>query len=177
MTMEQVLAVDGLTVAIDSITVVENVNFALSRGEIMALVGESGCGKSLTALALMRLLPKSAVITRGQVALNGRDLAHASEKHMQALRGNEISMIFQEPASALDPLMTIGEQVIETLCAHRKLSRAEARRTVQDMLASVGLPEPELRMRQYPFELSGGMCQRIMIATALICKPARSYSR
>jgi peptide/nickel transport system ATP-binding protein len=152
--------------------VVDGVTFDLGRSEILALVGESGCGKSLTALAIMRLLPPAARHVGGRVLLEGRDLLALPEAEMQRIRGARVSMVFQEPASSLDPLMMVGDQLVEALRAHRSLRRAEARAEALAMLQAVGIAEPERRLRQYPFELSGGMCQRVMIATALAGRPA-----
>jgi peptide/nickel transport system ATP-binding protein len=171
MTDTPVLRVDGLTVQIGGVEIVEGLSFSLKAGRILAIVGESGCGKSLSALALMQLLPNVASITKGSMLLKGRELAGIDERRMRKIRGNDISMIFQEAGSALDPLMTIGDQIMEAVKAHQGLSPTEARQKALGMLREVGIPEPELRLTQYPFELSGGMCQRIMIATALICEP------
>ncbi len=161
-----------LTVAVDGTSLVDGVRFDVAAGEIMALVGESGCGKSMTALALMRLLPNGVSIVDGEVFLAGRNLTQLSEAEMEAVRGNDISMIFQEPVAALNPLMTVGDQVVESLHAHQGLARREAMEHVLDMFQLVGIADPRDRMRQYPFELSGGMCQRVMIASALICGPS-----
>jgi peptide/nickel transport system ATP-binding protein len=169
---DPVLAVDRLGVAIGPIRVVDGVTFDLGRGEILALVGESGCGKSLTALAIVRLLPPAARHVGGRVLLDGRDLVALPEAEMRRIRGARVSMVFQEPASSLDPLMTVGDQLVEALRAHRSLRRDEGRAEALAMLQAVGIAEPERRLRQYPFELSGGMCQRVMIATALAGKPA-----
>ncbi len=170
--VETVLEVHGLGVAIAGAAVVDDVSFALKRAEVLALVGESGCGKSMTALALMRLLPPAAAVTGGRVIVDGADLLRASEREMREIRGKRMSLIFQEPTSALDPLMTVGDQLIEALRAHVALTRAGARLEALAMLQAVGIAEPERRLDQYPFELSGGMCQRVMIAGALACAPA-----
>jgi peptide/nickel transport system ATP-binding protein len=162
------LTVEGLTLAIGSVPVVEDISFAVRPAEVLALVGESGCGKSLTALATMRLLPPAIRQISGRVVLAGQDISAMPERRMRALRGRRISMIFQEPQAALDPLSTIGRQVAE---ATGKSNR-RARSLVLDMLADVGIADPEQRIDQYPFELSGGMCQRAMIASALIARPS-----
>jgi oligopeptide/dipeptide ABC transporter ATP-binding protein len=167
-----VLAVNHLSVTIDGIDIVDDVSFALDAGKTLALVGESGCGKSITALALMRLLPEIAEVTGGSLRLDGKEISRISEKEMQSIRGNDISMIFQESGSALDPLMTVGDQVVESIQAHRNIPRPEAVDRTLELFGLVGISEARTRLKQYPFELSGGMCQRIMIAAALACRPA-----
>lgn len=169
---QALLEIDNLCITIDGIDIISDVSFAIEAGKTLALVGESGCGKSITALSLMRLLPEAAKLTRGSLRLNGKDIAKLPEKEMQSIRGNDISMIFQEPASALDPLMTVGDQIIESVQAHQAVSRPKALQQTLAMLAQVGISEAGTRLKQYPFELSGGMCQRIMIAAALACRPA-----
>jgi peptide/nickel transport system ATP-binding protein len=170
--MPDLLAVEDLTLSIAGVPAVEGVGFAVRRGEVLALVGESGCGKSLTALSILGLLPSGVRLARGSIRLEGRDLAHLPERELRRLRGNRISVIFQEPTASLDPLSTVGAQIAEALTIHQRVGRAEARSRALEMLAAVGIPDPVRRARQYPFELSGGMCQRIMIAIALICGPA-----
>ena len=162
------LAVSGLTLAIGGVSVVDDLAFSVAPGEVMALVGESGCGKSLTAQALMRLLPRVVRQIAGRIMLEGEDIAALPERRLRDIRGRRISMIFQEPQAALDPLAPVGAQVREA----SGLTGAEARETVRRMLAEVGIADPERRLDQYPFELSGGMCQRVMIASALISRPA-----
>ena len=161
------LAVQNLTLAIGGAPVVENVGFSVEPGEVMALVGESGCGKSLTAQAILRLLPRAVHQVRGRVLLAGQDLCRLAERQLQAVRGRRISMIYQEPQAALDPLATVGAQVAEAL----RLPRTQARPAVLAMLEAVGISDPARRIDQYPFELSGGMCQRVLIASALIARP------
>ena len=162
------LAVHGLTLSIGGAAVVDGVGFSVQPGEVLALVGESGCGKSLTAQAIMRLLPRAVAHAAGRIELEGADLAALPERRMRRLRGRRISMIFQEPQAALDPLSTIGTQVAEAT----GLSGRDGRAAVLRMLAEVGISDPQRRIDQYPFELSGGMCQRVMIASALISRPA-----
>ena len=169
---DALLRVEDLAVTIGGAPVVDGVSFAMRKGEVLALVGESGCGKSLTALALLRLLPPAARLARGRVLLDGNDLAALPERGMRRLRGQALSIIFQEPTASLDPLATVGSQVMEAWRAHNDGGASQARRAARDMLDAVGIPDAEKRLDQYPFELSGGMCQRIMIAIALICGPA-----
>jgi peptide/nickel transport system ATP-binding protein len=167
----KLLSVDDLVVAINGVPVVDGVSFTAGRGEIVALVGESGCGKSLTALSIMGLLPPAGRVARGKVRLDGDDVTSFNAAQLRALRGNRMSIIFQEPVASLNPLMRAGEQVAESLIVHRGLNQVEARRQALEMLTRVGIPDVEQRYRQYPFELSGGMCQRVMIASALVCRP------
>ena len=165
------LTVEDLTIDIDRALVVDGVSFSVGAGEIIALVGESGCGKSLTALALLGLLPDAAQIVRGRIMLNDVDLVSLPEREMRRMRGSQLSIIFQEATASLDPLTTVGAQIAEAYALHHRVSRSEARTKAEDMLVAVGIPDSDRRLGQYPFELSGGMCQRIMIAIALICGP------
>ncbi|MFV2089875.1 MAG: ABC transporter ATP-binding protein [Pseudomonadales bacterium] len=169
------LAVDGLHIGFDSdegyVPVVEDVHFDLNEGQTLALVGESGCGKSLIASAIMQLLPPQGRIQRGTVALNGERLTTLDEKALQNIRGNRISMIFQEPMSALNPVFNVGSQIAESLLLHNNLTRTAALEQTHDLLASVGIPDPAARAKSYPHELSGGMRQRVLIAMALACEP------
>ena len=165
------LSIEGLHIRIAGIDVVDGVSLSAEQGKILALVGESGCGKSLTALAILQLLPKAARIASGRIQLEGQDLTAMDEAALRRIRGDRASFIFQEPIASLNPLMRVGEQVEEALKIHRGLPHAQAAREAIAMLARVGIPDPELRARQFPFELSGGMCQRIMIAAALVCRP------
>ena len=166
-----VLSVQDLVIRIAGVNVVDGVSLSAAEGRILAIVGESGCGKSLTALSMLQLLPGAAQIAGGRILLEGRDLTAMDEAGLQAIRGNRASIIFQEPVASLNPLMRVGEQVEEALRIHRGLSQADARREAIAMLALVGIPDPAMRAMQFPFELSGGMCQRIMIAAALVCRP------
>jgi peptide/nickel transport system ATP-binding protein len=151
---------------------VDGVDFQVASGETLAIVGESGCGKSMTALSLMRLIPDPpGRIVSGTVKLAGRDLLKISEEEMRRVRGNEISMIFQEPMTSLNPVMTIGKQIAEALILHRDMNRKAALRRAVEMLDLVRIPEPAQRAKEYPHQLSGGMRQRAMIAMALACNP------
>jgi peptide/nickel transport system ATP-binding protein len=151
---------------------VDGVDFHVASGETLAIVGESGCGKSMTALSLMRLIPDPpGRIVSGAVRLAGRDLLKLSEEEMRDVRGNEISMIFQEPMTSLNPVMTIGKQISEALILHREMDRRQALKRAIEMLDLVRIPEPRQRAREYPHQLSGGMRQRAMIAMALACNP------
>jgi len=151
---------------------VDDVSFKVRRGETLAIVGESGCGKSVTALSIMRLVPDPpGRIVGGSVALEGTDLLGLDEAEMRAIRGNRISMIFQEPMTSLNPVMRIGDQITEAVRLHRTITGKEAWKTAVDMLRLVRIPEPEQRAREYPHQLSGGMRQRAMIAMALACRP------
>ena len=151
---------------------VDGVSYSVDAGETVAVVGESGSGKSVTALSVLRLIPDPpGRITAGTVTFAGRDLLTLSEPEMREVRGGEIGMIFQEPMTSLNPVLTIGRQITETLEQHRGLSRAEAARRAQELLGQVGIAEPARRLKQYPHQLSGGMRQRVMIAIALACGP------
>ncbi len=152
------------------LNVVQDLNFSIKRGERVGLVGESGCGKSVTGLSLMRLLPFNALID-GHVNLHNVDMAKANSAEIRQMRGKSIAMIFQEPMSALDPVFTIGSQISEALRLHERLPRAEERERVVAALAEVGIPAPQKRIDDYPHQLSGGMRQRVMIAIALINRP------
>ena len=152
---------------------VDDISFTVKRGETLAIVGESGCGKSVTALSLMRLVPDPpGRIVGGSVSLEGTDLLALDETAMRAIRGNRISMIFQEPMTSLNPVMRIGDQIVEAVRLHRAMSKREAQDTAVEMLRLVRIPEPARRAREYPHQLSGGMRQRAMIAMALACRPA-----
>ncbi|TCO77891.1 ABC transporter ATP-binding protein [Chromatocurvus halotolerans] len=170
------LAVEQLTVSFRSgrreSPAVEDVSFTLDAGETLAIVGESGSGKSVTSLAVMRLIPDPpGRINAGRILLNGKDLLALNDSDMQRIRGNDIAMIFQEPMTSLNPVMTVGTQIAESVRLHQGRNTAEARQHALDMLRRVQMPSPEQRLDQYPHELSGGMRQRIVIAMALACNP------
>ena len=173
---EPVLRVEGLCVSVRTEAglkpLVEDLSFTLHRGETLAIAGESGSGKSITSLAIMGLLPPPAVrVTGGRVALSGQNLTALPEQSLRAIRGDRIAMIFQEPMTSLNPVMTVGAQLVEAIRAHELVSRAEARKRAVAALQAVRLSEPDRRMHQYPHELSGGMRQRVMIAMALALRP------
>ncbi|HTG20386.1 MAG TPA: ABC transporter ATP-binding protein, partial [Reyranella sp.] len=151
---------------------VDGVSYTVDPGETVAIVGESGSGKSVGAMSILRLIPDPpGRITQGQILFAGRDLLGLSADEMRAVRGNEIGMVFQEPMTSLNPVLTIGRQITETLQQHRGADRATADRRAVELLSLVGIADPERRLRQYPHQLSGGMRQRIMIAVALTCEP------
>lgn len=172
-----ILSVENLTTSFRGdqglVTAVSNVSFTLGKGEFVGLVGESGCGKSVTSKSIMRLLPEK--VTRygpeGKILLDGQNLLDFSEKQMREIRGNRIAMIFQEPMTALNPVFTIGWQLEEALVYHTKLSKKERRERVIELLKMVDIPSPERRADEYPHQLSGGMRQRVVIAMALACEP------
>jgi oligopeptide/dipeptide ABC transporter ATP-binding protein len=166
-----VLSVKDLVIRIAGVNVVDGVSLAAAEGKILAIVGESGCGKSLTALSILSLLPAAAQMAGGQIQLQGADLTAMDDVALREVRGNRASIIFQEPVASLNPLMRVGAQVEEALRIHRGLTGPQARQEAIAMLAMVGIPDPAQRAAQFPFELSGGMCQRIMIAAALVCRP------
>jgi len=151
---------------------VRDVSFAIYPGQTVALVGESGCGKSVTALSILRLIPSPpGRVLGGKVLLDGRDLLGLSEREMRKVRGGEIAMIFQEPMTSLNPVFTIGEQIVEAITLHQRVSSAEAWRIAERSLREVGIADPQRRLREYPHQMSGGMRQRAMIAMALSCRP------
>ncbi len=157
---------EGLVKAVD------DVSFDVYRGKTLGIVGESGCGKSVTSLSIMRLIPDPpGRVTSGQILYQGRDLLKLTPEEMRKIRGNEISMIFQEPMTSLNPVFTIGNQIVEAITLHQDLSSREARNKAIEMLKLVGIPSPEKRIDDYPHQLSGGMRQRVMIAMALSCNP------
>jgi peptide/nickel transport system ATP-binding protein len=173
--MSQQLNVQNLVVDLQTevgmARAVDALNITLQKGQTFALVGESGCGKSMTALSLLRLLPDNAVIQNGKVNLSDLDVFQLSENQMRTIRGRRISIIFQEPSTSLNPVMTVGDQILEVIHQHTELRAEDARSRAIDWLKKVGLPEPERRMGSYPFEMSGGQLQRVMIAIALAAEP------
>jgi len=156
---------DGVNRAVDGLS------FSVSAGETLAIVGESGCGKSVTAMSILRLIPEPPGRIAGAIRFDGRDLLQLPDRDMRQIRGNDISMVFQEPMTSLNPVLTIGRQITETVVLHQQVSRADAATRALEMLRLVNIPEPERRLAQYPHELSGGMRQRVMIAMALACNP------
>ncbi|TCW40488.1 oligopeptide transport system ATP-binding protein [Laceyella sacchari] len=174
--MSKILEVKDLHVSFKTykgeVKAVRGVDFHLDKGETIAIVGESGCGKSVTSQTIMRLIPNPpGVIKQGEIIFEGTDLTKASEKQMEKIRGSEISMIFQDPMTSLNPTLTIGTQIMEGLIKHQKLDKKTAREKAIEMLRLVGIPSPESRLDQYPHQFSGGMRQRAMIAIALACQP------
>ena len=174
--MSAILEIRDLSVAFDTddgpLTAVDRVSFTVERGEMLGLVGESGCGKSVTALSLLRLIQRPpGRILGGQVLYGGRDLLALPAHELHEIRGRNISMIFQEPMNALSPLHRVGEQLVETVCLHRTVSRQEAAALSLGWLQRVGIPDAEERFHAYPYQLSGGMLQRVMIAMALMLEP------
>ncbi|MCK5864842.1 MAG: ABC transporter ATP-binding protein [Marinobacter adhaerens] len=153
------------------LTALRGISFSLDKGERLGLVGESGAGKSVAAFSILNLIAKPGYIAGGQILFEGRDLAAMSERELRRIRGNRIAMIFQDPMMTLNPVLTIGTQMVEALLAHRKISKKEARAIALDRLQKVQIPSPEKRLDQYPHELSGGMRQRVIIAIALLLDP------
>ena len=173
---ETVLEVDSLTTAFKLkkgwLRAIDEIGFVLHRNETLALVGESGCGKSVTAFSIMRLLPEpGSRVETGRIVLNGKNLLDLTETDMRRVRGNQLAMIFQEPMTSLNPVLTIGRQVAEALFYHRQMSWKDASEKALDLLMQVKIPSAESRMNDYPHQLSGGMRQRVMIAMALACQP------
>lgn len=163
----QTVFYDGKT----ELKAVDDVSFAIDEGEIVGLVGESGCGKSVTSLSIMRLLSGGGKTVGGSILFDGRDLLSMSEKEMRAIRGNDIAMVFQEPMTSLNPVYKIGKQIDESVMYHEKVTKRAARARTIDVLRQVGIPRAEEIVNEYPYQLSGGMRQRVMIAMAMVCKP------
>ncbi|NMA87329.1 MAG: ABC transporter ATP-binding protein [Tissierellia bacterium] len=172
---EKVIQVKDLYITFNTFSgkvhAVRGVNFDLHRGETLAIVGESGSGKSVTNKTIMGILSKNANIEKGEILYNGKDLTKFNDKQFTKIRGSEISMIFQDPMSSLDPVMKIGKQITEAMLVKDNITKEEAKKKAIDLMAAVGIPEPEKRYNQYPFQFSGGMRQRIVIAIALACDP------
>ncbi|MGH7890362.1 MAG: ABC transporter ATP-binding protein [Thermodesulfobacteriota bacterium] len=174
--MRNVLEIKNLRLSFgkdeDRVEVLSGVSLSIPEGKIIGVVGESGCGKTVTALSIMRLIPEPpGRIDGGEIIFDGANLLRLSERDIRAIRGNRISMIFQEPLSSLNPVFSVGEQIGETIRTHLRVSKKEEKERTVELLKLVRIPSPETRMNSYPHELSGGMCQRIMIAMALACNP------
>ena len=173
--MDQLLQVRNLQTQFKTkegvVRAVNDVTFSIDEGEMLGLVGESGCGKSITALSVMRLIAHPGEIVGGSISFKGKDLLNATEDEMRELRGNDIAMIFQDPMTSLNPVFKVGEQIAEALRLHRKLSKEEAWDAAIESMREVAIPSPERRVNDYPHQLSGGMRQRVMIAMALACDP------
>ncbi|HUF03897.1 MAG TPA: ABC transporter ATP-binding protein [Aridibacter sp.] len=173
--MSHLLSVRGLKTYFETraglVKAVDDVSFHVDRGEMVGLVGESGCGKSITALSIMRLISPPGKIVGGKVEFKGEELTEASTERMRKVRGNDIAMIFQDPMTSLNPVFTVGEQISEALRLHRKLGKKEAEQAAIESMREVAIPSPERRIKDYPHQLSGGMRQRVMIAMALACDP------
>lgn len=171
---QSLLSVENLEVSFlneKTLKAVEHVSFTVEREEILGLVGESGCGKTLTALSIIRLTPPNTFLS-GKILFKGEDLLVKEKEDLRKLRGKDISMIFQEPMTSLNPVFTVGHQISEALMCHMKMSKSHALRKTIEMLHDVGIPSPELRLREYPHQMSGGMRQRVMIAMAITCNPS-----
>lgn len=175
MSGHETLKIDNLSVAFRTAgglrPAVRNISFSLIAGEILGLVGESGSGKTILSLAAMGLLPPNAVVTGERVKLHGTDLLRTSPDALRRLRGKHISMIFQDPMASLDPVFSCGHQIIEAIRLHEPMSKREARGQALELLGKVGIADPARCLRSFPHELSGGQCQRVMIAMAVACKP------
>ena len=174
-TNQELLKISGLKTVIKvrngEIVPVDDVDICVPPHSTVGIVGESGCGKSMTAMSIMGLLPKNVRIASGSINLNGTELTGLSQKEMRKITGDRMSIIFQEPMTSLNPVITAGKQVREAITLHRKVSKDEAKKMVIEMFKSVGIPEPERRYNSYPHELSGGLRQRVMIAMAMVCEP------
>jgi oligopeptide/dipeptide ABC transporter ATP-binding protein len=163
----------GFSVSEGVVHALRGVNLTVDAGEVLALVGESGCGKTATMQSVLRLIPgREIAYQRGSIVFEGRDLTHLPEREMRKIRGGQIAMVFQDPTTALNPTLPVGQQVGEAILAHEPITRLAAQQRVVELLGQVGIPDPELRSRQYPFQLSGGMRQRVVIAAALASKPS-----
>jgi oligopeptide/dipeptide ABC transporter ATP-binding protein len=174
--LEPILAARGVTVRFPDedggyVYAVDDVSFDLRRGEVLAIVGESGCGKSTLASSIPRLVPHPGEVTEGRIVFDGADLLELPPARLRAIRGHDIAMVFQEPMASLNPVLTVGYQVSEVLRRHLRLPAGVARQRVLELLRLVGIPAPEQRIHEYPHQMSGGMAQRVMIATAIACNP------
>ena len=173
--MPHLLEVEGLTTVFDSdygrTVSVDHVNFHVDKGEVVCIVGESGCGKSVTSLSIMGLLGRGGTVTEGSVVFEDRNLLTMTEKELDKIRGDRLTMISQDPLTSLDPVFTVGNQLMESIRKHMRLSKEEARKRAEQILGKVGMPDPHSVMKKYPHTLSGGMRQRVMIAMALCCNP------
>ncbi|EYE89405.1 peptide ABC transporter ATP-binding protein [Fervidicella metallireducens AeB] len=173
--MGNLLEVKNLFVSINTkegeLQAVRNVSFSLKKGEVLAILGESGSGKSILCKSLLQILPKNGFIKNGEIYLEGRELTRLPEKSMNKIRGKEISMIFQDPMTVLNPIIPVGQQIMEAVLTHEKMSKLEAKKRSIELLMTVGIDYPEKRFYQFPFQFSGGMRQRIAIAIAIACKP------
>jgi peptide/nickel transport system ATP-binding protein len=169
--MSAVLEIEDLRIGFGALEAVRGISLAVERGQTHCIVGESGCGKSVSALAVMRLLPRGARTSAARIAFDGQEIGNLGERGLAKLRGDRMAMIFQEPMTSLNPAYTIGSQMTEVLRRHRGASRAEAAERSVAMLQRVGVTAPEMRLGQFPHQLSGGLRQRVMIATALLCEP------
>lgn len=174
--MNNLLSIENLNIKFKSkktyTKVVTDVSFDIKKGEILGLVGESGCGKTITSLSIPGLLPKDAIVENGKIIFDGHNIMDFNEKELTEIRGNRISFIFQEPSTSLNPLMTVGNQILENIVIHKKISKEEAKKSVISLMKKVGLSDTENMYKKYPHELSGGQKQRIVIAAAVSCNPA-----
>lgn len=174
--MSNILEINNLVVKFKTddgkVEAVRNVSLNLKKGETLAIVGESGCGKSVLCKSIIKILPQNAYIEGGEVLLNGEDLTKVSQKYMNSIRGKDIAMIFQDPMTALNPTISIGKQILEAILIHNKINKQEAKKRAIELIKLVGIDNPEKRFKQYPHHFSGGMRQRIVIAIALACNPS-----
>ena len=169
---QNLLKIDNLCISINKNDIIKDVSIQINKGEMIGLVGESGCGKSLTALSIIKLIDENVMkVKSGEIQFLGKNLLSKTEKELEKIRGKEISMIFQEPMTSLNPVFSIGDQVNEVLFIHNSLSKKIATEKTIDLLSKVGIPRPEVSYKKYPHQLSGGQRQRVMIAMALACSP------
>jgi oligopeptide transport system ATP-binding protein len=173
--MKNLLDIDDLRISFNTyageVKAIRGVSFCVKESETLGIVGESGCGKSVTMMSILKLLPEISEIKSGQTIFNGQNITHYTNKQMDVIRGNEISMIFQDPMTSLNPVFTIGDQIMEHQIKHKRITSANAYKNSLEILSAVGIPKPDIRMKQYPHEFSGGMRQRVMIAMALVNNP------